>query len=384
MVKTITNQILLFDKHKQRHNHDRLRTVSVLLSLLSIMLGLSLDTWIVQSAIIDSPHEIESFKYFLLYLSPSLCIFAHFIIKATAVSKNINLLCLILLSSNLSIINTVALTSSLTYAPVSVISMTLIAKVFLLKRITLILIFSSNFFLTFITIETFHPSINLGVDYYLSTGTIIAWVFYLANDHYKNTQDFFIKTIKEKQLLKEVTLKNMQIAASNTKLAQITYIDFLSGLYNRRYFDKKLTEEISRSKRSKSRVGLLLVDIDHFKKVNDKLGHDVGDKYIQLLASTLKSCARRPEDIVTRYGGEEFAFILPNTDKLGLEKICRNVMSKVQELDLPHPDGNRLTVSIGGSSLCDNVNCEKSLFKAADNHLYYVKRSTRNNYSIHQ
>ena len=383
-MKTITNQILLFEKHKKSHNHNRIKTASVLLGLLSIILGLSLDTWIVQSAIIDSPHEIESFKNFLLYQSPLLCILIYLFTKNKSPSTEINLFCLILLSSNLSIINTVSLTSSLTYAPISVISMTLIAKVFLLKRITLISIFSSNFFLTLITIETFHPSIKLGLNYYLSTGTIIVWVFYLANDHYNNTQDLFIKSIKENQMLKEITFKNMQIESSNTKLAQLTYIDSLSGLYNRRYFDYKLREEISRSKRANSRVALLLLDIDHFKKINDKLGHDVGDKYIQLLASTLKSCARRPADIVTRYGGEEFAFILPNTDKLGLEKISRNVMSKVQELNLPHPDGDRLTVSIGGSSLCGNLNCEKSLFKAADNHLYYVKRSTRNNYSIHQ
>ncbi len=117
-----------------------------------------------------------------------------------------------------------------------------------------------------------------------------------------------------------LTVKMIKIA--NNRLNSLVYIDALTNLYNHRYFQESLDNELLRAQRYNSVVSLLIFDIDHFKKVNDSYGHPAGDKVLSNIAVTIKNTVR-PSDIVARYGGEEFAVILPETDFTGVKTFCR-------------------------------------------------------------
>jgi len=112
------------------------------------------------------------------------------------------------------------------------------------------------------------------------------------------------------------------IKIAYNRLNSLVYIDALTNLYNHRYFQESLNNELLRAQRYNSVVSLLIFDIDHFKKVNDSYGHPAGDKVLSNIAVTIKNTVR-PSDIVARYGGEEFAVILPETDFTGVKTFCR-------------------------------------------------------------
>ncbi|GAM73142.1 diguanylate cyclase [Vibrio ishigakensis] len=153
-------------------------------------------------------------------------------------------------------------------------------------------------------------------------------------------------------------------------------------MYNRGYFDVELEKEIKRLARNSAPLTLVLVDIDHFKQVNDTLGHTVGDDFLQRVAVELKRIFRRSTDSVCRYGGEEFAIILPNTDAKGVEVLVEKLREALKLANLPHPNGRALTVSIG-AAITQNADFSSStLINSADDALYAVKKQGRNNYQI--
>ena len=106
---------------------------------------------------------------------------------------------------------------------------------------------------------------------------------------------------------------NQELAVANTKILELTREDSLTNIGNRRYFDENIEKLASLSKRNSQPISAIMVDIDHFKRVNDSFGHDAGDKVLQGVAGLLKN-ATRAEDLVARYGGEEFILVLPLTD----------------------------------------------------------------------
>ena len=129
-------------------------------------------------------------------------------------------------------------------------------------------------------------------------------------------QKLFVETLEQQVSEKTASLreKTAALEASNIELEQLTYTDALSGLYNRRYFDRVLEKEIARHKRQKEPLTLIICDIDFFKLYNDKYGHIVGDQCIQKVSNCMANIVNRSTDSICRYGGEEFALILPNTD----------------------------------------------------------------------
>jgi len=96
-------------------------------------------------------------------------------------------------------------------------------------------------------------------------------------------------------------------------LRKLVFLDGLSGVFNRRYFDQQLSAEWARSARNHSPLSVIMIDVDHFKLFNDRYGHQAGDDCLRQIATALKACLKRPADLVARYGGEEFACILPDT-----------------------------------------------------------------------
>jgi diguanylate cyclase (GGDEF)-like protein len=154
--------------------------------------------------------------------------------------------------------------------------------------------------------------------------------------------------------------------------------DGLTGLYNHRHFQERLQQELERRERSQERVSLLLLDIDHFKKINDTYGHPFGDIVIKALSAKLASLARRV-DVVARYGGEEFVMILVNTDRKGCRTTAQRVLSEVREIKIPREGEDfSFTVSLGAATCPDDAANREDLVRCADQALYASKEGGRN------
>lgn len=190
-----------------------------------------------------------------------------------------------------------------------------------------------------------------------------------------------------KQRTSELDHALSNLAAANEKLTGLSHTDGLTGVYNRAYFDERLALEWHRSQRSRSPLGLLLLDIDHFKMVNDTYGHLAGDACLKQVASVISAAVRRPTDEVFRYGGEEFVVLLPkfvvllpNTDLEGVAHIGELVRRKIEAEQIEFGDTLfSLTVSIGACShIADRSSAGDALIANADSVMYRAKQSGRN------
>jgi diguanylate cyclase (GGDEF)-like protein len=156
--------------------------------------------------------------------------------------------------------------------------------------------------------------------------------------------------------------------------------DALTGLHNRRYFNEKLDEEMSRSRRTKLPVSLVYMDIDHFKKYNDQNGHPMGDVLLKMIASILRKTSRK-NDIVSRIGGEEFTIILPHTNKIGAAIKAEKLRRTIEGTKFPNGEKQPLgfiSMSLGVSEYPSMASDAEGLVKSADEALYRVKETSRN------
>lgn len=166
-------------------------------------------------------------------------------------------------------------------------------------------------------------------------------------------------------------------------LEQENITDALTGIYNRRYLDRRLKEEVCRAQRYGSPLSVALIDIDHFKRVNDTFGHPCGDRVLAGLGRLISKNIR-PSDIAARYGGEEFLIILTATSAVDAATLAGRLRQRVaaQKLVLighaNEPSELRLTVSIGLASLDQEVNSTELLIQRADEALYRAKGEGRN------
>ena len=174
----------------------------------------------------------------------------------------------------------------------------------------------------------------------------------------------------------------------NEKLKNMSFLDGLTGIANRRYFDQKLLQEIRRARRDKNPLSLIMIDIDYFKAFNDAYGHLEGDDCLKLVASTLKNTLRRPGDFLARYGGEEFVVILPNTDDAGSAIIAEKLRASIERLDIAHVSSlcaDYVTVSLGiVTRFSKQTETPDNLILAADRALYRSKNEGRNRISVEQ
>jgi diguanylate cyclase (GGDEF)-like protein len=154
--------------------------------------------------------------------------------------------------------------------------------------------------------------------------------------------------------------------------------DPLTALYNRRQLEEGLHREVLRARRVGGSVGVMAIDVDHFKRVNDTLGHEVGDSALRGVAGELASCVRE-EDIACRAGGEEFVIILPGTGKTALRSRAEAVRRTIEQARIQAGDGSlRLTVSIGLASFPAYGDSGQAVLRAADVALYKAKAAGRN------
>ena len=160
---------------------------------------------------------------------------------------------------------------------------------------------------------------------------------------------------------------------------KLATIDGLTELYNHRYFQETLKNQIEIAKRYEQSFSLIIVDIDHFKKFNDTYGHQAGDAVLKQVAQTLKKNCRTT-DIVCRYGGEEMSIILPNTSTeealFNAKRINKAVAEK--EFQLNSTETGKVTISVGVATFPNNAETPQELIEFADRGLYYAKEHGRN------
>lgn len=171
-----------------------------------------------------------------------------------------------------------------------------------------------------------------------------------------------------------LVLRNTRLLAERERLAAI---DGLTGLANRREFDQVLAGEVNRSERSSEPLSLVVLDVDHFKTINDTRGHLAGDEVLRSIAQVL-SGAVREMDLVARYGGEEFALVLPRCDQEDAVRVVERITTASRDRD----DLEGVTLSAGVATLPLNANDAVSLVAAADEALYESKRGGRDRYSV--
>ena len=174
------------------------------------------------------------------------------------------------------------------------------------------------------------------------------------------------------------------IREQNATLHDLSFRDGLTGIANRRQFDETLQMEFRRSLRTQDPVALLILDIDHFKLLNDQEGHLRGDECLIQVAKTLSSAGLRKSDLVARYGGEEFAVILPGVNEAGALAAAERMRNMIFDLGIAHPGPNqRLSVSIGAASIVPTPGmAQAKLVALADGALYQSKLQGRNRTTV--
>jgi two-component system chemotaxis family response regulator WspR len=176
------------------------------------------------------------------------------------------------------------------------------------------------------------------------------------------------------------------LRSANEHLEQLALIDPLSGLANRRNFDETLARNWKEAIRHRRPVGLLMIDVDHFKLFNDRYGHVEGDTCLRRVGKLLTNVACRPGDLPARYGGEEFAVLLPGASLAGTRIVAERLRRAVEELCIANADAplGQVSVSIGVASMVPSLGDKslgdkaQSLIEAADAGLYAAKRGGRN------
>ncbi len=169
-------------------------------------------------------------------------------------------------------------------------------------------------------------------------------------------------------------------------LREMVARDGLTGIQNRRMFDQHIQRAWQQAVRDEQQIAILLVDIDCFKKYNDRYGHQAGDECLRAVALSLTQCARRPMDFVARYGGEEFAVVLYEASREYVAEVLTRIQRSIAELNIPHEASDvasRLTVSIGAAFIRPTAGrTPEGLIQLADEALYTAKEQGRNRVTV--
>lgn len=180
----------------------------------------------------------------------------------------------------------------------------------------------------------------------------------------------------------ELEALNRELAEARTRLQQLSETDGLTGVANRRQFDRRFAEDWSRHTRHGMPLTLLLLDIDQFKRYNDHYGHPAGDACLRKVAGLVAECAHRPTDLVARYGGEEFAVLMPYTGGAAASEQARRLMAHIDIAHIAHADSTvatHITLSIGvADTEGAGFASAEAMLQAADRALYRAKAAGRN------
>lgn len=209
--------------------------------------------------------------------------------------------------------------------------------------------------------------------------------------------DYVTKPVRPAALLARVRTQ-LRLAEATAELRRLTHVDALTEVANRRRFDDSIVKEWRRGRRDAQPLSLILIDIDHFKRFNDHYGHPAGDACLRSIAQILRRACQRPADLVARIGGEEFALLMPQTDRHGAAHVARFIGEALEVEQIAHamsPTRSHVTASLGLSSmdaanphwlawtsqpglapLADDGSAQ-ALVRAADQALYAAKAAGR-------
>lgn len=196
------------------------------------------------------------------------------------------------------------------------------------------------------------------------------------------TDEFIFSPLMMQSLLLLLTM--VAVALETSRLFQLAVYDGLTGLYIRRYFDLRLAEEENRIRRYGGKVAILMLDIDHFKGINDRYGHQMGDDVLREVANIVKLSVRQALDSACRYGGEEFVVIMPDTDLSGALIPAERIRQSVQSHVMQAPEGPFNITLSGGIAFMDQQGFmpRMELLKKADDALYRAKEKGRNQIQV--
>jgi diguanylate cyclase (GGDEF)-like protein len=181
------------------------------------------------------------------------------------------------------------------------------------------------------------------------------------------------------ELEQRVHERTVMLEKLNQQLNELSVTDGLTGLKNRRFFDDTLRNELHRARRTGRPLSLALMDIDHFKPLNDHFGHQAGDECLRRVGEVLRAHVRKPSDIAARYGGEEFALILPETDPRTAATVLERLRRTIQETRVEYEGETlRFTISLGFTTSSDSTTSADEMIRQADHALYQAKEDGRN------
>ncbi|MGE5372516.1 MAG: diguanylate cyclase [Solirubrobacterales bacterium] len=233
---------------------------------------------------------------------------------------------------------------------------------------------------TFRMVDRFRESREAVVNVALLPGSMQSLVSLLDITPQKRAEEE-LRQMKDELELK-VAIRTRELQAANEELRRLSFVDGLTGIANRRYYDEFLQREWHRAKRVLAPLGLIMMDIDYFKDYNDSYGHLAGDSCLKAIAATLRRTVKRSTDLVARYGGDELAVILPNTELSGANSIAEELRQNVAQLAIEHEYSSVasvVTISLGVVSIIPDRDDEISrILRAADQALYEAKQRGRN------
>jgi len=195
----------------------------------------------------------------------------------------------------------------------------------------------------------------------------------------------YLNLLQRDEAYRALRQSQQQLLATNLELQRLTHSDGLTGLSNRRYLDQYLAAEWRRGTRDQSGLGFLMIDVDDFKAYNDTYGHVAGDKVLKRVAHTLEGCVGRSSDLAARFGGEEFAVVLPGASPGGLRLLAEKIRLAIEALQIPHTGSASGVVTISiGAAVCVPSTTEPvtTLIQAADVGLYRAKRDGKNQVAL--
>jgi len=225
-------------------------------------------------------------------------------------------------------------------------------------------------------IRTALDAIRSGADDYL-----------LKDENIEDTLLISVENVMEKQRLRQENIRLLEeLSQKNKALERLSFLDGLTGIANRRYFDKTMAQEWEDAIRNSTPLSLLMMDIDFFKNFNDTYGHLHGDDCLRQVANALRNAVKNFGDSVFRYGGEEFAAILPGINADRAFSVAELMRVDVAGLNIPHANSNiseQITISVGvGTAIPSPQSVSSELISRVDQALYQAKREGRNRVNL--
>jgi diguanylate cyclase (GGDEF)-like protein len=187
---------------------------------------------------------------------------------------------------------------------------------------------------------------------------------------------FDVEDVQPLESVADICAAAIQNANYFERAKELAYIDGLTGIHNRRYFEMRISEELERAQRFQGRMSVIMIDIDHFKRVNDEFGHLLGDEVLRSVSLILKQQLRKM-DMVCRYGGEEFAVVVPETTGENALRVAEKLRRQVESFDFPGVP-RPVTISCGVADFPTQGLTRDEVVAAADSALYLAKQAGRN------